>query len=29
MFMFLYNQSFSLEEKQANYDYYEPRCIHE
>ena len=29
MFMLLYNQSFSWEEKQANYDYYEPRCIHE
>jgi maltose phosphorylase len=29
MFMFLYNQSFSLAEKLANYDYYEPRCIHE
>jgi maltose phosphorylase len=29
MFMFLYNQSFPLEEKQVNYDYYEPRCIHE
>jgi maltose phosphorylase len=29
MFMFLYNQSFSLDEKRANYDYYEPRCIHE
>jgi maltose phosphorylase len=29
MFMFLYNQSFSLNEKRANYDYYEPRCIHE
>jgi len=29
MFMLLYNQSFSLAEKQANYDYYEPRCIHE
>lgn len=29
MFMFLYNQSFSREEKQANYGYYEPRCIHE
>jgi len=29
MFMFLYNQSFSLAEKEANYDYYEPRCIHE
>jgi len=27
--MFLYNQSFSLAEKQANYNYYEPRCIHE
>jgi maltose phosphorylase len=29
MFMFLYNQSFSVEEKRTNYDYYEPRCIHE
>lgn len=29
MFMFLYNQSFTLEEKRANYAYYEPRCIHE
>ncbi len=29
MFMFLYSQDFSLEEKEANYDYYEPRCIHE
>ena len=29
MFMFLYNQSFTQEEKQANYNYYEPRCIHE
>ncbi|HEU0291950.1 MAG TPA: glycosyl hydrolase family 65 protein [Anaerolineales bacterium] len=29
MFMLLHNQSFSLEEKRANYDYYEPRCIHE
>ncbi|QGQ94379.1 family 65 glycosyl hydrolase [Paenibacillus psychroresistens] len=29
MFMFLHNQSFSLEAKRANYDYYEPRCIHE
>jgi maltose phosphorylase len=29
MFMLLYNQSFSLEQKRANYDYYEPRCIHE
>ncbi len=29
MFMFLYNQSFTQAEKRANYDYYEPRCIHE
>ena len=29
MFMFLYNQSFPLDVKRANYDYYEPRCIHE
>ena len=29
MFMFLYNQSFSEAEKRANYNYYEPRCIHE
>jgi maltose phosphorylase len=29
MFMLLYNQSFSLAEKRANYEYYEPRCIHE
>jgi maltose phosphorylase len=29
MFMFLYDQSFSMAEKKANYDYYEPRCIHE
>jgi len=29
MFMLLYNQSFTLAEKRANYDYYEPRCIHE
>lgn len=29
MFLFLHNQSFSPEEKKANYDYYEPRCIHE
>jgi maltose phosphorylase len=29
MFMFLYSQSFSLAQKRANYDYYEPRCIHE
>jgi maltose phosphorylase len=29
MLMLLYNQSFSAREKSANYDYYEPRCIHE
>ncbi|GIP23698.1 glycoside hydrolase family 65 protein [Paenibacillus sp. J22TS3] len=29
MFMFLYNQQFTLEEKRVNYEYYEPRCIHE
>jgi maltose phosphorylase len=29
MFMFLYNQEFSTEIKRANYEYYEPRCIHE
>lgn len=29
MFMFLYNQDFTIEEKKANYEYYEPRCIHE
>ncbi len=29
MFMFLYNQHFTKEVKLANYDYYEPRCIHE
>lgn len=29
MAMFLYNQSFTLEEKKANYLYYEPRTIHE
>jgi maltose phosphorylase len=29
MFLFLYNQDFSYEEKKANYEYYEPRCIHE
>lgn len=29
MLMFLYNRSFGLEEKRANYEYYEPRCIHE
>ena len=29
MFMFLYNQQFSRESKRANYEFYEPRCIHE
>jgi len=29
MMMFLYNQSFTAEQKAANYDYYEPRTIHE
>lgn len=29
MFMFLYNQDFTFEQKKANYEYYEPRCIHE
>jgi maltose phosphorylase len=29
MFMFLFNQEFSLDVKRANYDYYEPRTIHE
>lgn len=29
MFMFLYSQDFNIEEKKANYEYYEPRCIHE
>ncbi|MBE3090181.1 MAG: family 65 glycosyl hydrolase [Actinobacteria bacterium] len=29
MFMFLYNQEFSTESKKINYEYYEPRCIHE
>jgi maltose phosphorylase len=29
MFMFLYNQEFSLEVKKANYEYYEPKTIHE
>ncbi|MCL2003184.1 MAG: family 65 glycosyl hydrolase [Oscillospiraceae bacterium] len=29
MIMFLYNGSFTMEEKRANYDYYEPRTIHE
>ena len=29
MAMFLYPGDYSLDEKAANYDYYEPRCIHE
>ena len=29
MFMFLYSSEFSLEQKKANYDFYEPKCIHE
>ncbi len=29
LFLFLYNQSFSARQKRVNYDYYEPRCIHE
>jgi len=29
MFLFLHNQSFTKDEKRANYDYYEPRTIHE
>lgn len=29
MFMFLYNTEYSLEQKRANYDYYEPKTIHE
>lgn len=29
MFMLLYNQDFTKEQIKANYDYYEPRCIHE
>ena len=29
MFLFLYNQEFSAAVKRANYEYYEPRCIHE
>ena len=29
MFMFLYPQDFTIEEKRVNYEYYEPRCIHE
>jgi maltose phosphorylase len=29
MMQFLYNQDFTAESKKANYEYYEPRCIHE
>jgi maltose phosphorylase len=29
MFMFLYNQDFTYLQKKANYEFYEPRCIHE
>ncbi len=29
MFLFLYPQDFSKDVLEANYDYYEPRCIHE
>jgi maltose phosphorylase len=29
MFMFLFNQEFSFDCKKANYEYYEPRTIHE
>ncbi|OTN75276.1 hypothetical protein A5886_000346 [Enterococcus sp. 8G7_MSG3316] len=29
MFLFLYNQSFGLAEKQVNYEFYEPKTIHE
>lgn len=29
MFLFLYNQQFTFEQKLANYEYYEPRTIHE
>lgn len=29
MFQFLYNGDFSAECKKANYEFYEPRCIHE
>jgi maltose phosphorylase len=29
MFIFLFNQEFSMDVKRANYEYYEPRCIHE
>lgn len=29
MFMLLYNQKFTLEQLRNNYNFYEPRCIHE
>lgn len=29
MFLFLYNQDFSFDVKKINYEFYEPRCIHE
>lgn len=29
MFMFLHSSAFSLEQKKANYEFYEPKCIHE
>ena len=29
MFLFLYSQSFTRQQKLANYRYYEPKCIHE
>lgn len=29
MFLFLYNQSFTFVQKKKNYEFYEPRCIHE
>lgn len=29
MFMFLWNQDFTLEQKRKNYEFYEPKCIHE
>ena len=29
MFLYLYNSSFSKETKRVNYDFYEPRTIHE
>lgn len=29
MFLFLYSQEFSEKSKRVNYEYYEPRCVHE